>query len=61
VFTRVQEVFVTTRHLPDLTRRTPCFYSVVEEIVEGFVEGFLPSTAMRAVNRGFIRRIFCGE
>jgi hypothetical protein len=33
--------FFTIRHLPDLTRHLPAYYSVIEEIVEGFVEGFL--------------------
>jgi hypothetical protein len=32
----VQAVFVTTRHLPVLTRHAPAAYSVIEEIVEGF-------------------------
>jgi hypothetical protein len=32
--------FSTTRHLPDLTRYKPAAYSVIEEIVEGFIEGF---------------------
>ena len=40
VFTGVQEVIYTIRQQSDLTRRTPRFYSVIEEIVEGFVEGF---------------------
>ena len=40
-FTGVQAVFSTIRQLSCLTRRTPGFYSVIEEIVEGFVEGFL--------------------
>jgi hypothetical protein len=35
-----QAVFGTTRHLPALTRNAHPAYSVVEEIVEGFVEGF---------------------
>jgi hypothetical protein len=30
----------TTRHLPALTRRIHVAYSVIEEIVEGFVEGY---------------------
>jgi hypothetical protein len=33
-------VFDTTRHLPDLTRHAYPAHSVIEEIVEGFVEGF---------------------
>src|ERR1035437_3112944 len=37
----LQEIFGTTRHLPDLTRHAHAAYSVIEEIVEGFVEGFL--------------------
>ena len=32
----------------DLTRRTPVSYSVIEEIVEGFVEGFLPRSTFRS-------------
>jgi hypothetical protein len=36
----VQEVSTTIRELPDLTRQSPVAYSVIEEIVEGFVEGF---------------------
>ena len=40
-FTEVQEVFNTIRQLPDLTRHLPVSYSVIEEIVEDFVEGFL--------------------
>jgi hypothetical protein len=43
-FTRVQALFVTIRHLPDLTHRIHGFYSAIEEIVEAFVEGF--STTM---------------
>src|ERR1700690_2133814 len=39
--TGLQAVFTTTRHLPDLTRHLPVAYSVIEEIVEGFVEDFL--------------------
>jgi len=39
-FTGVQAVFVTTRQLSGLTRHVPPFCSVIEEIVEGFVEGF---------------------
>jgi hypothetical protein len=35
-----QAVFTTTPHLPDLTRNLHAAYSVIEEIVEGFVEGF---------------------
>jgi hypothetical protein len=35
-----QAVSNTTRHLPDLTRRIQAAYTVIEEIVEGFVEGF---------------------
>jgi hypothetical protein len=40
----VQAVFVTTRHLPALTRHAHPAYSVIEEIVEGFVEGILENT-----------------
>ena len=40
-FTRVQALFYTICQLPDLTRQLPGFYPVIEEIVEGFVEGFL--------------------
>jgi hypothetical protein len=40
VFTGVQEVSVTIRALPDLTRQSPVAYSVIEEFVEGFVEDF---------------------
>jgi hypothetical protein len=36
-FTRLQVVFRTTRHLPDLTLRLHPAYSVIEEIVEGFL------------------------
>ena len=36
----VQEVSATIRALPDLTRHSPAAYSVIEETVEGFVEGF---------------------
>jgi hypothetical protein len=39
-FTGLQTVSGTTRHLPDLTRHAHPAYSVIEEIVEGFVEGF---------------------
>jgi hypothetical protein len=39
-FTGLQAVFITIRHLPDLTRQIPAAYSVIEEIVEGFVEEF---------------------
>jgi hypothetical protein len=38
-FTGVQAVFDTIRHIPGLTRRIPAAYPVIEEIVEGFVEG----------------------
>jgi hypothetical protein len=34
----LQAVFGTTRHLPALTHRIHPTYSVIEEIVEGFVE-----------------------
>jgi hypothetical protein len=37
----VQAVSVTTRHLPALTRHAHGAYSVIEEIVEGFIEGYL--------------------
>ena len=39
-FIGVQGLFAAIRQLSDLTRRTHGFYSVIEEIVEGFVEGF---------------------
>jgi hypothetical protein len=39
-FTGVQAVFGTTHHLPALTRHLLAAYSVIEEIVEGFVEDF---------------------
>jgi hypothetical protein len=39
-FTGLQAIFNTIRSLPDLTRHIPAAYSVIEEIVEGFVEGF---------------------
>ena len=39
-FAGVQAVFITIRQLPDLTHHLPPYYSVIEEIVEGFVEGF---------------------
>jgi hypothetical protein len=39
-FTGVQALFDTIRPLPDLTRHLPAACSVIEEIVEGFVEGF---------------------
>src|ERR1035438_5053395 len=39
-FTGVQAVFNTIRQLPDLIRHLPAYYSVIEEIVEGFVEGY---------------------
>ena len=42
-FTGVQALFGTIRHVPDLTRHLPAAYSVIEEIVEGFVEGFYRS------------------
>src|SRR6267378_3775295 len=45
ILTRILQViqadFVTTNHLPALTRRLDPAYSAIEEIVEGFVEGFL--------------------
>jgi hypothetical protein len=34
----LQAIFVTTRHLQALTRHAHGTYSVIEEIVEGFVE-----------------------
>ena len=40
-YSRLQEVFSTTGSLPDLTRHLPTYYSVIEEIIEGFVEGLL--------------------
>jgi hypothetical protein len=46
-FARLQGVFGTTRHLPALTRHRHPTYSVIEEIVEGFVEGFLTSRDIR--------------
>jgi hypothetical protein len=39
-FTELQSLSDTVRHMPNLTRRTPTTYSVIEEIIEGFVEGF---------------------
>jgi hypothetical protein len=39
-FTGLQALFGTTRHTPDLTRHLHPAYSVIEEIVEGFVEKF---------------------
>jgi hypothetical protein len=39
-FTSVQALFTITRHAPALTRHLPAAYSVIEEFVEGFVEGF---------------------
>jgi len=38
-FTGVQALFDATSQLSGLTRHLPAFYSVIEEIVEGFVEG----------------------
>jgi hypothetical protein len=38
VLKRLQALFVTTRLLPTFTRHTPAAHSVIEEIVEGFVE-----------------------
>jgi hypothetical protein len=40
VFISVQTPFETIRYAPALTRRTHGFYSLIEEIVEGFVEDF---------------------
>jgi len=40
VFKGVREVSATIRALPGLTRQSPVAYSVIEEIIEGFVEGF---------------------
>jgi hypothetical protein len=37
----LQAVFSTTRHAPALSRHAHPAYSVIEEIVEGFVEGIL--------------------
>ena len=42
-FTGLQEVSDPIRQLPDLTRHLTAYYSVIEEIVEGFVEGLLTS------------------
>jgi hypothetical protein len=39
-FTGLQELSGTIRHIPALTRHLHPAYSVIEEIVEGFVEGF---------------------
>jgi hypothetical protein len=39
-YKRLQADLVTTRHLPALTPRAHAAYSVIEEFVEGFVEGF---------------------
>ncbi len=36
----VQAVFITAHHIPALTRHMPAAYSVIEEIVESFIEGF---------------------
>jgi hypothetical protein len=36
----LQTVFGTPRHLPDKKHHIHPAYSVIEEIVEGFVEGF---------------------
>ena len=44
-FKGVQALFATIRPLPALTRRAHPACSVIEEIVEGFVEGFLPNSA----------------
>jgi hypothetical protein len=38
-FTGLQEVSDAIRRLPDLTRHIHGAYSVIEEFVEGFVEG----------------------
>ena len=40
-FTGLQEVSDPIRQLPNLTRHVPAASSVIEEIVEGFVESFL--------------------
>jgi hypothetical protein len=40
-FTRLQASFTTTPHAPDLTCHAHGYYSVIEEIVEGFVEGLI--------------------
>ena len=39
-FTGLQWVFGTTRRLPALTRRLATAYSLIEEIVGGFVEDY---------------------
>ena len=39
-FAGVQVLFNTIRQLPGLTRYLPAYYSVIEEIVEAFVEAF---------------------
>jgi hypothetical protein len=48
---RVQDVFDTIRQLSDLTRHIPASYSVIEEIVEVFVEGFF-------IQAGYVPRQF---
>jgi hypothetical protein len=41
----LQAVFTTTRYLPVLTRLLHPAHSVIEETVEGFVEGLVEETA----------------
>jgi hypothetical protein len=53
VFTGLQEVFTAILRLPTLTRHSLAFYSVIEEIVEGSVEGLFndKSSATRHTGR----------
>ena len=46
-FKGVQALFVTTRPLPALTSRVHPAYSVIEEIVEAFVEGIIGRATTR--------------
>jgi hypothetical protein len=46
--TGLQEVFSTTRHLPDLTRHIHNAYSVIEEFVEGFLNEITSQKKKRA-------------
>ncbi len=55
-FRVIQAVFNTTRPLPDLTRHIHPYYSVIEEIVEGFVEGFWPALASRRLSAFLLSR-----
>jgi hypothetical protein len=58
-FTGLQAVFNTIRQLPDLTRHLPGYYSLIEEIVEGFVEGFLRRSTARRGGCCLHRLVFC--